>query len=420
MLLVALITISTSANADDPIVIQGSGGKAISIAVVPFGYADANGVDIASIIANDLYYSGIFEPLPSQNILSMPHQPKDVAFRDWSAVNAQYLLIGNATQTNGRVQLQYYLFNVMTQKQIYAGTAAGSANQIRALAHYIADQVYLQITGNKGAFSTKLLFVNSVNNQQYSLLLSDYDGMNMVTLLNSKEPILSPRFSPDGKKVAYVSFESRRPRIFIQDIATGQREQVTNFEGLNGAPAWSPDGSKLALVLSKDGNPELYMLDVATKALSRLTNNDAIDTEPVWGKDGKTIYFTSDRGGSPQIYKINTATGTTERVTTVGNYNANTKVSADEKMLVMVHRQDGYRNFVIATLELANGRVRILSNTNLDESPTIAPNGTMVIYATRKGGKGSLMLASVNGRVRVQLPIDQGDIREPSWSPFIK
>lgn len=407
-----------TANAADAIVIDGGSNKAISIAVVPFG--DSGTPDIATLVGNDLYNTGIFEPLPRQNMLSTPHRPNEVAFRDWTAVNAQFLLIGNASNVGGKIQVQYYLYNVTSQQQIFSGSAVGSPNQTRKLAHYVADQVFEKLTAIKGAFSTKLLYVTSAGNNSYALQMSDYDGANAVTLLNSKEPIISPRFSPDNKKVVYVSFESKRPRIYMQDIATGTRDQLTNYVGLNSAPAWSPDGQRLAFVSSKDGNPEIYTMRLDSKLVHRLTNNNAIDTEPFWSKDGRSIYFTSDRSGNPQIYKINVATGSTDRVTSTGNYNANPKLSADDGMLVMVHRQDGYRNFVIATQNLVTNRISILSNTNLDESPTIAPNGTMVIYATRKQGKGVLMLASINGRVRIELPIDNGDIREPSWSPFIK
>lgn len=408
------------AYAADAIVIDGGSNKAISIAIVPFG-GDTTQPDIATIIGKDLYNSGIFEPLPRQNMLSTPHNPTEVSFRDWSAVNAQFLLIGNIASVGGKLQVKYYLYNVASQQQVLNGSVSGAPNKIRGLAHYVSDQVFEKLTAIKGAFSTKLLYVSeSGNNTNYALKMADYDGANPVTLLTSKEPILSPRFSPDNKKVLYVSFESKRPRIYVQDIATGTREQLTNYTGLNSAPAWSPDGKTIAFVLSKDGNPELYTMRLDSKLVHRLTNNNAIDTEPVWNKNGNSIYFTSDRSGAPQIYKINVASGSTERVSTTGNYNANPKLSADDGMLVMVHRQDGYRNFVIAAQNLVTNRVTILSNTNLDDSPTIAPNGTMVIYATRQQGKGALMLASINGRVHTELPVDDGDVREPSWSSFAK
>lgn len=408
-----------TAYAADAIVIDGGSNKAITIAVVPFG-GDNVTPDLASIIGNDLYNSGIFEPIPKQNMLSQPHATNQMAFNDWSAIGAQFVVIGNVTPVGNKIEVKYYLYNVAAKQQILAGSVSGTPNQYRGLAHYIADQVFQKITAIKGAFSTKLIYVTQLGKDSYALRMADYDGANPVTLLTSKEPILSPRISPDHKKVLYVSFETKRPRIYLQDIATGTREQVTNYPGLNSAPAWSPDGQKIAFVLSKDGNPELYTMRLDSKLVHRLTNNNAIDTEPVWSKDGNSIYFTSDRSGAPQIYKTNVVTGSTERISSVGNYNANPKISADDSVLVMVHRQDGYRNFAIASQNLKTNRVSILSNTNLDDSPTIAPNGTMVIYATRNQGQGVLMLSSINGRVHTQLPMNDGDLREPSWSPFIK
>jgi len=292
------------------------------------------------------------------------------------------------------------------------------------MAHYIADQAYQNLTGNKGAFSTRLLYVTAQTLAQggnrYRLYRADYDGARATVLLESSEPILSPRYSPDGKQVAYVSFESRRPRIFIQQVASGKREQITDFEGLNGAPAFSPDGKQLALVLSRDGNPEIYVMNLENRALQRVTNHFAIDTEPFWGADGKTLYFTSDRSGKPQIYRTSiNSRSEPQRVTFEGNYNANPKLSADEKTLVMVHRQEGYTGFKVAVQDLTRGNLRILSQTALDDSPTVAPNGSMLIYATRQQGQGVLMLVSINGRVRVPLPTAAGDAREPSWSPWL-
>lgn len=378
---------------------------------------------MAEIIGNDLRNSGYFEPIPRQNMISLPSQASEVIYRDWKALGAQYVLVGNMVPNGGRLQVQYALFNVNTEQQVMTGNVGGGTDQLRDMAHHIADQSFEKLTGVKGAFSTRLLYVTAermgVNNTRYTLQRSDYDGARAVTLLQSREPILSPSFAPDGRRIAYVSFEQRRPRIFVQHIDTGRREQITNFEGLNGAPAWSPDGSRLAFVLSKDGNPEIYVMDMGSRQTRRITNHYAIDTEPFWGKDGQTLYFTSDRAGKPQIYKTNINSGAVERVTFVGNYNANPKLSADEKTLVMIHRQDGFTVFKVAAQDLETNRLRILSDTSLDESPTVAPNGTMLIYATRHQGRGVLMLASTNGRVRLPLPTAQGEVREPSWSPYL-
>ncbi|CAH0217003.1 Dipeptidyl-peptidase 5 [Pseudomonas sp. Bi70] len=424
--LLMLLCVASVAIAQEKNILVSSGAdRAIPIAVVPFGWQGGNVLpeDISTIVGNDLRNSGVFEPIPRQNMISLPTQGSEVIYRDWKALGAQYVLVGNIVPNGARLQVQFALFNVATEQQVLTGTVGGGVDQLRDMAHHIADQSFEKLTGVKGAFSTRMLYVTAerfgVNNTRYTLQRSDYDGARAVTLLQSREPILSPSFASDGKRIAYVSFEQKRPRIFVQHIDTGRREQVTNFEGLNGAPAWSPDGTKLAFTLSRDGNPEIYVMDMGSRNLRRVTNHSAIDTEPFWGKDGQTIYFTSDRSGKPQIYKTNISSGAVERVTFVGNYNANPKLSADEKTLVMIHRQDGYTVFKVAAQDLERGNLRILSDTSLDESPTVAPNGTMIIYATRQQGRGVLMLASTNGRVRLPLPTAQGEVREPSWSPFL-
>lgn len=425
ILLLGLCLLVGSVQAADPLLISRGTDRAIPIAVVPFGMQ--GGVllpeDMSSIIGNDLRNSGFFEPIARQNMISQPAQPAEIIYRDWKAVGAQYLLIGSVTPASGRLLVSFSLYNVTTEQQVMAGTVSGGVDQLRDMAHHISDQAFEKLTGIRGAYSTKLLYVTverfAPNNARYTLQRSDYDGARAVTLLQSREPILSPSYAPDGKRISYVSFEQKKPRIFIQYVDTGRREQMTDFPGLNGAPAWSPDGNRLALVLSKDGNPEIYVMDVATRQLKRVTNQPGIDTEPFWGKDGQTLYFTSDRAGKPQIYKVNINSGATERVTFIGNYNANPKLSADEKTLVMVHRQDGYAVFRVAAQDLQRGSLRIISETSLDESPTVAPNGTMVIYATRQQGRGVLVLASTNGRVRTPLPTAQGQVQEPSWSPYL-
>lgn len=424
-----LIALCCAANlagaAEKNILVTGGSDRAIPIAVVPFGWQGGTVLpeDLSTIIGNDLRNTGMYEPIPRQNMISLPTSAAEIIYRDWQAIGAQYVMVGSIVPNGARLQAQYALFNVATQQQVMAGTVGGTTDQLRDMAHYAADQAFEKLTGIKGAFSTKMLYVTAerfgVNNTRYTLQRSDYDGARGVTLLQSREPILSPRYAPDGRRIAYVSFEQRRPRIFIQHVDTGRREQITNFEGLNGAPAFSPDGSRLAFVLSKDGNPEIYVMNLASRQLQRVTNHYSIDTEPFWGKDGQTLYFTSDRAGKPQVYKQSIHGGNAERVTFTGNYNANPKLSADEKTLVMIHRQDGFTNFKVAAQDLVTSRLRILSETSLDDSPTVAPNGTMLIYATRQQGRGVLMLVSTNGRVRLPIPTAQGDVREPSWSPYL-
>ncbi|WP_445290690.1 Tol-Pal system beta propeller repeat protein TolB [Aquipseudomonas alcaligenes] len=417
--------LAVNVQAADPLLVDGGTNRAIPIAVVPFGWQGGTVLpeDLATVIGNDLRNSGMYEPIPRQNMISLPTSAAEIIYRDWQALGAQYVMVGSIVPSGARLQVQFALFNVATQQQVVAGTVGGTTDQLRDMAHHIADQAFEKLTGIKGAFSTKMLYVTAerfgVNNTRYTLQRSDYDGARGVTLLQSREPILSPRYAPDGRRIAYVSFEQRRPRIFMQHIDTGRREQLTNFEGLNGAPAFSPDGNRLAFVLSKDGNPEIYVMDLGSRQIQRVTNSGSIETEPFWGKDGQTLYFTSDRAGKPQIYKQSIYGGAAQRVTFTGNYNANPKLSADEKTLVMIHRQDGFTNFKVAAQDLVTSRLRILSETSLDDSPTVAPNGTMLIYATRQQGRGVLMLVSTNGRVRLPIPTAQGDVREPSWSPFL-
>ena len=423
--LLGLALMVGSVQAADPLVVTTGSDRAIPIAVVPFGWQGGTVLpeDLSTIIGNDLRNSGMYEPIPRQNMISLPTSAAEIIYRDWQALGAQYVMVGSIVPNGGRLQVQFALFNVATQQQVVAGTVGGTNDQLRDMAHHIADQAFEKLTGIKGAFSTKMLYVTAerfgVNNTRYTLQRSDYDGARGVTLLQSREPILSPRYAPDGRRIAYVSFEQRRPRIFMQHIDTGRREQLTNFEGLNGAPAFSPDGNRLAFVLSKDGNPEIYVMDLGSRQIRRVTNSGSIETEPFWGKDGQSLYFTSDRAGKPQIYKQSINGGSAQRVTFTGNYNANPKLSADEKTLVMIHRQDGFTNFKVAAQDLVTSRLRILSETSLDDSPTVAPNGTMLIYATRQQGRGVLMLVSTNGRVRLPIPTAQGDVREPSWSPYL-
>lgn len=417
-----VLLVSSAAHAQLNIQISRGVDNPTRIAVVPMA---ANGLklseDISLIIEKDLAFTGQFAAIPRGDMLSHPSRESDVFYRDWNVLKAEYLVIGSIELRAGRYYASYELFDVLGQKKILAKiTVDGTEAQLRDIAHTIANKVYQTITTIPGIFTTKIIYVEAIRQQaakfRYRLMLADFDGARPQMLRDSGEPILSPVWSPDGRRVAYVSFETTRPAIFIQDVTTGRREQITNFKGLNGAPAWSPDGRKLAMALSKDGNPEIYVMDLATRQLSRMTNHFMIDHEPSWSIDGQFIYFTSDRGGRPQIYKVNVASLQVERVTFDGEYNARGRVSPDGKSLVTVHRNGG--TYMIAALDLKTGRTRMLTETDLDESPSIAPNGAMLMYATGSGGKGVLGAVSLDARTRILLPSRQGDVREPAWSPF--
>lgn len=392
------------------------------IAVVPFGGATAGlSENLPEIVSADLKRSGLFQPIPPRDMLSFPQNQSELHYRDWRVLGASYVVIGTLAEAADGYRLTYELYDVLSQNRLFTRMETGNAQTLRDMAHAVSDAVYEAITGIRGAFSTKILYIEDLGQPgrgRYRLMHADADGARERVLFSSSEPLLSPAWSNDMTQVAYVSFETSRPAIFRQNIATGKREQLTNFRGLNGAPAWSPDDRKLALVLSKDGNPEIYILDIASKALTRVTNHFAIDTEPNWTADGKNIIFTSNRGASPQIYQVGLASGRVERLTFEGDYNARSRVSPDGKSLVMVHRQDGV--FHIAMQDIATGNMRILTETWLDESPSIAPNGAMLLYATQHQNRGVLAAVSMDAGVKFRLPSKQGDVREPAWSPFIR
>ncbi|WP_305856037.1 Tol-Pal system beta propeller repeat protein TolB [Balneatrix alpica] len=390
------------------------------IAIVPFKWDGAPlPEDVSAIVSADLQRSGQFMPLERGRMLSWPHEESQVFYRDWRIIKQDYLVIGRMTQVGGQYQAEYELYDILREQRLLSGRVNGGPDNLRDIAHFISDQVYEKLTGIRGAFSTRISYVSAQRGGAFRLIVADADGARARTILESREPILSPSWSKDGKRLAYVSFETSRPAVYIQDLSTGQRQRLKSFPGLNGAPSWSPDGRKLAMVLSKDGNPEVYTFDMQTLQLERITEHFAIDTEPSWAPDGQHIIFTSDRGGQPQIYKVNIYSRSVQRLTFEGNYNSRGKLSADGRFLVTVHRNQRGGIFHVAVHDLQNGRVYILTDTTLDESPSIAPNGTMVIYATKEGGRGVLGVVSMDGRVKYRLPDAFGDVREPDWSPYL-
>jgi len=411
---IAQLTIEITQGRDNP----------TSIAVVPFGWQGSGTLpeDIGSIVEADLQRTGQFAPVSREDMLGRPTQQSEVFYRDWRALNTDYLLVGKTIQKEGQLVTNYELFDVYTQQKVLFGEERGPASSLRDAAHSISDRVYEKLTGIRGAFSAKLLYVSAIKRSStdytYRLLLADSDGAREKVLLQQSQPILTPAWSPDGQNIAYVSFETTRPAIYTYNLRTGARQQLTNFKGLNGAPTWSPDGKKLAMVLSKDGSPDIYVMEVATRKLTRVTNHFAIDTEPSWMPDGNSLIFTSDRGGRPQIYMVNLKTGYEERITFEGSYNARARVLPDGKGIVLVHKSSS--DYQIATMDFDRGRFNVLTETALDESPSIAPNGAMLLYATKSAEKGILAAVSLDGGVKYRLPSRFGDVREPAWSPFLK
>lgn len=396
---------------------------AVPIAVVPFGWTSAGALppeNISAIVAADLNRSGRFESLPDRDLVAHPTEATQVQFQNWRMVNVDYLVIGKIIPAGAdRFDVQFQLFDVFRGKQVAGYSIPGARADLRRVAHHISDIIYKEITGERGAFNTQVAYITTSGTgsaKRYTLLVADSDGYNPQTILTSQQPLMSPSWSPDARQVAYVSFEKKTAEIYLQTIASGQRSKIASFKGINGAPSWSPDGRRLALTLSRDGNPELYMLEIASGTLTRLTNNAAIDTEPAWMPDGKNLVFTSDRGGSAQLYRMPASGGQAQRLTFEGKYNAGADVSPDGSKIALVNGDAG--RYRIAVLDVQTRRLRVLTDGSQDESPSFAPNGSMIIYATTMGNREVLSAVSVDGRFKQRLSLQAGSVREPVWSPF--
>lgn len=391
------------------------------IAIVPFGAWGTAPVDMAAIISADLRRSGRFDPLSPQSYGDRPADFSQLNFPGWRALRVDHVVVGQLRPgEGGRYQVQFQLADVLQANQMMGLSFNVRSEELRRLAHHISDLIYEKLTGERGAFDTRIAYVTAIRQGDgrsvYNLVVADADGYNPQIILRSTEPIMSPSWSSDGNRLAYVSFEGHRAQIIVQDVFSGSRQTVAAFPGINGAPSWSPDGLRLAFTLSKDGNPEIYVYNLAGGGLSRITTNSAIDTEPVWSPDGKSIFFTSDRGGSPQIYRVSLGGGEPQRVTFEGDYNARPVFSPDGRYLAMVHRRGG--RFHIAVMDMQTRQLRILTEGGLDESPSFAPNGRMIIYATSQGNRQTLAAVSVDGRVQQSLVLRDNDVRDPVWSPY--
>ncbi len=416
-----IILLSPQTHAELTIEISKDTGAAVPIAIVPFGWQGESNqpINLTSVIQADLTRSGVFKTLAERDMLTKPSKAENVKFRNWEVLGQEYLVIGQVNKINSQYKVQFQLFDVYKGERLLGYQLTVENNELRRTAHHISDMIYKELTGREGVFSSRIAYITTTklkgrNNNLYKLLVADADGFEPKSIASSKEPIMSPTWSPDGKKIAYVSFESKRPEIFIQILADGKRTKVSSYRGINGAPAFSPDGKKLALTLSKDGSPDIYVLNLENRKLTRITKSYALDTEPTWSPNGETIVFTSNRGGRPQLYSISSIGGYATRLTFDGDYNAGAQFSSDGKSLAMVNANKG--DYRVAVMDMATRTINILTAGKNDESPSFSANGDMVLYASKQGRQSVLSAASVDGRMQQDFTFDSGNVREPAWS----
>ena len=405
-------------HAQMTIEVTGAGARQFPIAITTFPGEAALPESLTQIVRADLERSGLFRLVDAAGIAPVPTEPAQVRYADWKARNADFLAFGLITPApDGRLSARVRLVDVAKQVELGNFSYTLAPSLTRVTAHRVADDLYFKITGEKGFFNTKIAYVKK-SGARFDLIVADSDGQNEQSALTSREPIISPEWSPDGARLAYVSFENRKPQIWVHEIYTSRRTLVGNFKGSNSAPAWAPSGQELAVVLTINGGSQLYVIPAAGGEPRRLASSNSIDTEPTYSPDGATIYFTSDRGGGPQIYRIPASGGEARRVTFKGAYNVSPRVSPDGKTLAYVARNNGL--FQVSVLELATGQEQTLTETVKDESPSFAPNGKMILYATEIAGRGVLAAVSSDGRVKQRLSVGAADAREPAWGPYGK
>jgi TolB protein len=413
----ALLVLALASHAQLTIDITTSGGRQIPIAVMPLAGEASQPQSVSEVVSADLARTGLFRLVNTVGVSPLPTEPSQVNFPDWTTRSAEALVIGKIEPSGeGRVEVRFRLFDVAKQAQLASFSYVVAPQQLRATAHRIADVIYEKLTGDKGVFSTKITYVVK-RGTRYELQVADADGFNAQSVLASNEPIMSPSWSPDGSRLAYVSFDQKKPVVVVQNLAQGTTRVVANFRGNNSAPAWSPDGQWLAVALSKDGLTQIYRVAATGGAADRLTQSPGIDTQPNFSPDGQWIAFTSDRGGSPQIYRMPASgNGPVQRITFDGQYNVGPRYSPDGKSIAFVQREGG--KYRIASLELATGQVSVLTDGTVDDSPTFAPNGKMVLYESQAAGRGQLAAVSSDGRVRQRLTSSAGDVQDPAWGPM--
>jgi TolB protein len=409
------LMITGFAHAQLRVEVTGVGSSQIPIAIAAFGDESIAPSQVSAIIKADLNRSGYFKIIDTGNVMT---ENTAINFADWKSRGADAIVVGSVAKLpDGRFDVKYRLFDTVKQTQLSSLALSSQPQYIRVSGHKIADDVYEKLLGVKGAFATRIAYVTK-SGGEYRLEIADSDGEGTQVALRSPEPIISPSWSPDGTKVAYVSFENKKPVVYVQDLVTKKRTVVANFKGSNSAPSWSPDGSKIAVALSRDGLTQVYVVNADGSNLRRLSNSGGIDTEPQFSADGQSIYFTSDRSGGPQIYKMSSTGGDARRVTFNGPYNISPRISSDGKSLAYISNRGGA--FQLYVLDLTNGQEQRLSDTVRDQSPSFSPNGKYIMYATSGGGRGALAVVSVDGRVKQRLTTQAGDIREPTWGPFMK
>ncbi|MFC5303206.1 Tol-Pal system beta propeller repeat protein TolB [Azospira restricta] len=408
---------SLAAQAQLSIEVTGAGANRIPVTIADFGGEAGVSRALTSVIRGDLERSGMFKLV--EQAQSPLTEASTIDFAAARGRGADAVAAGSIGGTaDGRYESRFRLFDTNKQAQLAGAAFVTGAPQLRAAGHRIADVIYEKLTGEPGVFSTRIAYVVKAGPGRFELQIADADGQNAQAALISKEPIISPAWSPDGGRLAYVSFENKKPVIYVHSLATGKRVVVANFKGSNSAPAWSPDGRKLAVVLTKDGGSQLFTVNADGSGVQRLTSSGAIDTEPQFSRDGQHVYFTSDRGGSPQIYRVAAGGGEVQRVTFEGSYNVTPRLSPDGRSMAFITRGNG--GFRLAVMDLASRQVQVLTDSHKDESPSFAPNGRMILIATEIGGRGVLSAVSVDGRIKQRLSIAAGDVREPAWGPYQK
>lgn len=419
LLLVLLSVLAGTARAALTIEIVGAGATQIPIAIVPFRAEDGLTQQITPVVAADLTRSGLFRMVDPGGMVPVPHEPEQLNYPQWQARGAEAVVIGTvARMSDGRYDVRFRLMDVTKQTQLAGYAYFGPASDLRQIAHKIADVIYEKLTGDPGVFATRITYIVKTG-KSFQLQVADADGYGPQTVASSTEPLISPAWSPDGTRLAYVSFERRKPVVNVLNLATGQSRVVANYPGSNSAPAWSPDGRRLAVVLTKDGNSQIYTVNAdGGGGATRLTSSSAIDTEPSYSPDGQWILFTSDRGGSPQIYRMPASGGQAQRMTFEGSYNVSPRYAPDGKSFVFVQRSGG--RFNVAVQDFTSRQVQVLTDGRIDESPSFAPNSRMILYASDIGGRGILAAVSSDGRVKQRFLENAGDVREPAWGPASK